>query len=115
MLRERCLIERTCRDGTEEQLHRTDGRLWYIPQYRVYHKRKKTIRGVLRLYFGLQRYLFELRVIARPRPYKHLARCTSEVQTGTSSCDGRHRRNVPPSEDSCNGCGLSEVLVVARW
>ena len=30
----------------EEQLHRTDGRLWYIPHHGVYHKRKKTIRVV---------------------------------------------------------------------
>ena len=30
----------------EEQLHRNDGRLWYIPHHGVYHKRKKTIRVV---------------------------------------------------------------------
>ena len=26
----------------KEQLHRTDGRLWYIPHHGVYHKRRPT-------------------------------------------------------------------------
>lgn len=29
-----------------KDLHRNDGKLWYIPHHGVYHKRKKTIRVV---------------------------------------------------------------------
>ncbi|KAK0148998.1 hypothetical protein N1851_010605 [Merluccius polli] len=99
----------------EEQLHRTDGRLWYIPHHGVYDKHKKTIRVVFDCTSSYRGTSLNTELLQGPDLTNTLLgvllKFRQEPVAVMGDIEGMfHQVKIPET-----GRGLSEVLVVARW
>jgi len=62
-----------------QQLKQDDGKVWYMPQYGVYHPKKKTLRVLFDCAAVFKRNFIEFTAVAGALPHKHLSWSTYQV------------------------------------